>query len=199
MNGQAITGTEIGTDISPCWPVNDNFSYRADVTSLVNGNGSYALSGFASGQTNGQDPWDGSSVPVPPLLEGASLVVIYTSPLSAQTQILLYDGSAEAKYNLVTLTLSGFTAPSPLGSAVTTFIGADGQSLWEEGSTFNGNTLPSVGWDGLDPQAVPSYSDGNLWDTMPVNVTGYVAPGSTSATATTLGGDDCLVWVAQVL
>ena len=42
----------------PCWNgVTNGYAYRADVTPLVTGNGNYALSGFASGVTNGADPF----------------------------------------------------------------------------------------------------------------------------------------------
>lgn len=82
---------------------------------------------------------------------------------------------------------------------MTTFIGGDGQSAYEQDSTFNGVAVPSANWDGRDPQAGPDYSNGNLWDTRTVDVSSLVAPGSTAATATVDGANDCHVWIAQVL
>jgi uncharacterized protein YvpB len=204
LNGQAITGKFVGSGGDPCWGNAANFAYRADVTSLVSGNGSYALSGFASGITDGRDPWTAYSYS-PPMLEGASLIVIYSNPASPITQLLIDQGATEFDQTPLTLTITGFTAPTPVGGAWTTFIGADGQTDYPKPvSTFNGTPLSSVAWDGSDPQAGPPYSNGDLWDTVTANVTSLVHPGDTSATATAYGmypggsSYDCLVWVAQV-
>ena len=59
IDGTAVTGTQWASGDSPCWwTAGANFAYEADVSSLVHGNGAYDLSGFSSGDTNGQDPWD---------------------------------------------------------------------------------------------------------------------------------------------
>lgn len=197
INGQPIAGLLVGISADPCWGNGASFGYRADVTALINGNGDYALSGFASGITDGRDPWNAGTLA--PMSEGASLVVVYENPSSPSTQVHIYEGAAMTGGALLSQTLAGFTAPPQVGAATTTFIGADGQSASEPGSTFNGNPLPVVGWDGHDPQAGTRFSLGNLWDTTTADVTSLVAPGSTSATATVRGGPDCLVWVAQVL
>ena len=197
INGQQITGQLVATGGDPCWGNSANFAYRAEVTSFVTGNGTYSLTNFASGMTDGTDPWMASS---PPMMEGASLVIIYENSSSPPTTILIYEGAALASGNtdnLLEVTIDGFTASSTF-SATTTFIGADGQAADEPGSTFNGNFLPTVGWDGNDPQDGPAFSQGNLWDTMTTNVTSLISPGDTNATATVQGGPDCLVWVAQV-
>ena len=47
FTGTLITGTNIGFASSNCWPAFANSqSYRADVTSLVSGNGTYSLANF---------------------------------------------------------------------------------------------------------------------------------------------------------
>jgi hypothetical protein len=195
----SITGVSIGTGASPCWPSAEedssysNFAYEANVTSLVKGNGSYDLSGFASGATNGEDPWEVGS-PFPEL-DGGSLVVIYKNPSSPSTTVQLYGGASETDSGtLLQQSLSGFTASSS-PSAQTTFIVGDGQALGSSGA-FNGTTLVS-NFLGADPQAVPKYSQGNLWDTDSFNVGSLVNPGDTSETATVEGNDDCIVWVGQ--
>lgn len=197
IGGQPIVGTLAGTGGDPCWGNSAAFAYRADVTNLVTGNGSYALTGFASGVTDGRDPWNAGTLA--PMAEGASLVVVYENAASPQTQVVVYEGAAETESALLTQTLTWFGAVPQVGAAVTTFIGADGQDAPEPGSTFNGTPLPSVAWDGTDPQAGPAFSHGNLWDTMTTDVSQLVSQGATSATATVRGGPDCLVWVAQVL
>ena len=57
FDGTAITGNPWASGTTPCWPVGANFSYQADVTSLVTGNGDYDLAGFATGESDGADPW----------------------------------------------------------------------------------------------------------------------------------------------
>ena len=199
LDSQPITGTLIGSDGNPCWGNTANFAYRADVTSLVagNGNGAYALAGFASHLIDGQDPWNDYDN-TPPLLEGASLVAVYEDASAAQTQVLLYDGATGDARRILTQTLSGFTAATPV-SARTTFIVADGQAVPQSPPTFDGTPLPAATLNGSDPQAGPAYSLNDLWDTRTVDVSGLVRPGDTSASATIDGMTDCHVWVAQVL
>jgi hypothetical protein len=194
LNGTPIVGTLIGQSADACWGNSANFAYRADVTPWVAGSGSYALSGFRSGTTTGSDPFISGSTA--PMLEGASLVVMYENPDSSSTQVLLYDGSFETSSATGTLTMDGFTAPNPMTKAQTTFIGADGQANGSEVTAFNASPL-SITWDGADPQAGPRYQYGNLWDTLTVDVTSRVTPGSTSGTASLQSTGDCLVWVAQ--
>jgi Protein of unknown function (DUF3344) len=196
LDGQQVNGSEWASGASPCWPVSSNFSYEADVTSLVEGNGSYALAGFASGDTNGQDPWAvGSDAP---LLEGASLVVVYQLASMPQVTVQIAEGATETDSgNSATATLSGFTVGAN-PALTTTYIVADGQAVGNT-AAFDGATLPGVGFPGSAPQAVPPYSQGNLWDNVTADVSSYASPGDTSVTAAVTGGGDCLVWVGQVL
>jgi hypothetical protein len=195
FNGKAISGTLIGQGPDPCWGNSSNFAYRADVTPLVTSSStSYTLSGFRSGTTNGGDPWVSGSTA--PMLEGASLVIIYQNPSAPMTQVQLYDGSFETHGVVGTLTMDGFTAPNPMVKAQTTFIGADGQTSGGDMTTFNGTQFPNI-WNGADPQAGARFQYGNLWDTMTRDVTNLVTSGSTSAIASIQGTGDCLVWVAQ--
>ena len=196
FNGTVITGTGWASDASPCWPVGSNFAYEADVTSLVTGNGSYSLSGFATGESDGADPWNVGSTP--PLLEGASLVVVYQLASMPPTTIQIAEGATETDSgNSATASMNGFIVSAP-ASATTTYIVADGQEAGNTAS-FNGTTLPDVSFPGADPQAVPNYSQGNLWDTATTDVSSMVSPGDTSASLAVTGNDDCLVWVGQVL
>ncbi|MGI8807544.1 MAG: hypothetical protein ACR2KK_06835 [Acidimicrobiales bacterium] len=198
FKGVNITGAKAGQGANPCWPgVTTGYSYRADVTAQVTGNGAYALSNFASGQTNGADPWTSGSAP--PLAEGASLFVVYTKATYPQTVIRFYNGyhMTDNTANAATLSVPfGFTASNPAGEARTTFIGADGQTASEPFSTVNGVSISAADWDGTDPP-IPRYSQGNLWDTDTVQLRDIVKPGHTSAAITVTGGGDCIVWVAQ--
>ena len=161
FNGAPIQGTFTGSGASPCWPASNNFSFFADVTSLVTGNGAYSLTGFASGATDGSDPWSSGS-PAPEA-EGASLVVVYTENAAPTETVQLYTGAQETGVNgPLSATLSGFTVSSPVG-AQSTFIVADGQGAGSDAS-FNSTDLNHT-FLGADPISPPPLSQGNLWDT----------------------------------
>jgi hypothetical protein len=214
LNGTVVRGTLIGTTDSPCWwkDPGDNAksrSYRANVTALVTKNGTYKLREFASGITTGADPW---VAPVKyPLLEGATLVVVYTKSGYPYTRIFLYDGAAEvgAVASARTTTITN-VPPWTSFLAYTTFIGGDGQSAPEPRSQVNGRGINQADWDGTDPIIKPgNYSLGNLWDTenastadtakRSISVGWFMPPSSTSVQIRVIGGSDCLVHVAQVL
>jgi hypothetical protein len=196
LDGHAVSGTEQASGASPCWDADANFSYEADVTGLVRGNGSYGLAGFATGEAGGADPWNSGSTA--PMLEGATLVVIYRDSSLPESTIQIAEGATETDSgNPATATLDGFTAAT-LPSVTTTYIVADGQEAGNTAS-FDSDTLPDVSFPGADPQAVPDYSQGNLWDTVTTNVSSEVKHGDTSADLSVTGNSDCLVWVGQVL
>lgn len=195
VNGTAVAGKLWASGASPCWPAGANFSYEADVTSLVKGNGSYNLTGFATGQNDGADPWTSGSTA--PLDEGASLVVVYELPSMPAVTVQIAEGATETPGSTASATLDGFTVGAK-ATARTTYIVADGQ-LPGNTASVDGTTLPDVSFPGNDPQAVPHYSQGNLWDTVTTDISSYLKPGDTSATIGVAGGQDCLVWVGQVL
>jgi hypothetical protein len=197
VDGSAITGTSWSSGPSPCWSEGGtNWSYEADVTSQVTGNGSYALAGFASGDTDGSDPWNvGTDAP---LLDGASLVVVYQLASMPEAVIQIAEGASETDSgNTADATLDGFTASTPV-SATTTYIVGDGQSAGNTAS-FDDAALPDVSFPGADPQAAPDYSQGNLWDTVTTDASSLVTAGDTSADLSVTGNEDCIVWVGQVL
>lgn len=209
VNGSTVTGTLAGSGPSPCWTpwTVNGYAYRAEVTSLVTGNGSYALSGFASGRTDGADPFF-SSVKAP-LAEGASLVVVYSKAAYPLTRVLVAAGY-HMTYSTQTAgerTFSwGFPASVPVGEVRTTFIGADGQlNFAEPTSTFAGKPVAAADWDGTDGPS-PRYSYGNLWDTDTASVGASVTPGATGATIRVVGGGpapnsngECMAWIGQAV
>lgn len=195
VNGTAVAGKLWASGASPCWPAGANFSYEADVTSVVNGNGSYKLTGFATGQSDGADPWTSGSTA--PLDEGASLIVVYQLSSMPAVTVQIAEGATETPSATASATLDGFTVGAK-ATASTTYIVADGQ-LPGNTASVDGTTLPDVSFPGNDPQAVPHYSQGNLWDTVTTDISSYLKPGDTSATIGVAGVQDCLVWVGQVL
>jgi hypothetical protein len=200
MNGTPFVGTMIGTGSAPCWPASNNYAFYTNVTRLVSGgNGSYTLTGMPSSLTNGDDPWNMNGTA--PFAEGASLVVVYRNASSPLTYVGLSVGGTETPGDEYTLTgnFSGFDAAAPTSADKTTFIVADGQAAADGPATFNGTDLVPGDFQGLDPQAVPPYSEGDLWDTSTYNVGSLISAGSSTASATITGTEDCLVWVGQVL
>jgi hypothetical protein len=200
--GTKITGSAWGSGSSPCWSPGANFSYEADVTRQVTGNGSYALSGFTTGESDGADPWNAGSIP--PLLEGATLVVVYNLGSRPLTTIQIAAGAGEIADDSATATMTGFTADAH-PKATTTYIVADGQQGGIKSATFNGDAVPNATFSGTDPLAAGDYSLGNLWDTTTADVSSSIKASDTSAslsiTSATDDSDnyDCVVWVGQVL
>ena len=192
INGNPIVGVSQGTDVSPCWPSSNIFTYAADVTPYVS-SGSNTLTGFASGDSSGGDPWGDAYVS--PAAEGATLVVITSGATS--NDIYLYTGTQS---NLATNPItSSFTyGAADATSATTTFIVGDGQ-LPGNYAVWNGVTVDSNAFPGGDPKASSAtWSFGHLWDTK----TYSVPVGLASTTATAQIGDttgDCITWVGQVL
>ena len=90
----------------------------------MTGNGSYKLTGFATGQSDGADPWTSGSAA--PLDEGASLVVVYELSSMPAVTVQVAEGATETPNSAASATLDGFTAGAK-ASAITTYIVADGQ------------------------------------------------------------------------
>jgi hypothetical protein len=202
INGNSITGTMIDIGVSPCWDSSyKSRTYRADVTSYVTGNKTYALTGFASGLTNGSDP---IKYKTPPLLEGASLVVVYYLNTYPRVQIFLYNGAATVNTTMTSKTNIG---PFPAYSsyqAYTTFIVADGQSS-TEAVTFNGKNVAAADLDGTDGYYWDNETNSDADTAKPgISVGSLISSNSTTATInisvpTSTGTSDCLVHVAQIL
>lgn len=199
FNGTAIQGALVGSGGDPCWGQAANFAYRADVTKLVTGNGTFKLAGFASGDRSGKFPWAEPFSAVPPLAEGATLVVIYSNPKSPFMDMVVIEGS-DLFIGPYTLTVDGFLAADPVKLAKVTVFGADGQSYNSsctaaEDTSFNGALLSGNWWNGA-PNA------NQLWDTHTKDVTAKVNPGDSSATVDVTfpsGVCDCLVFVGAVV
>jgi hypothetical protein len=137
FNGQLITGTLVGTSGDPCWPEPDildgNFidAYVADVTEIAI-DGLNTLTGFPSGLADNTPPQ--SATTAFPLLEGASLVVIFKNPLFDFNTVIIRDGAQTFSNQSITTSFGNFMAVS--GNDVvdqiaqTTYIVADGQAMF---------------------------------------------------------------------
>lgn len=119
------------------------FSGVADVTSVVaaKGNGSYSFSGLTVDTSN-------TYCSTQAVLAGWALLVIYSNPTADSTNrvLNLYEGFSSFQNSSITINLSNFKIPTPLGTtsgkaAHLTWEGDGTISSTSENLTFNGYTL----------------------------------------------------------
>ena len=137
FNGTPITGTNIGTASDNNWGFQNSQSYRADVTSLVTGNGSYSLSNF---RKTGRRRRHQRRL--------ADRVLQRRDPSNDRNVVLwngndsnIAFGSDPADWDE---TISGVPYPGS-GTASLDLVVSDGQSFNDAAVVLNGNTDDSVG------------------------------------------------------
>jgi hypothetical protein len=184
FSGVPVTGTLTGSGPDTCWQRSNSYAYRADVTAEVTGNEAYSITGVATG----------GSI----LAEGASLAVVYKSDSSPAKVIDIWDGDSVVNQggHSTSVSLNGFTAVAPAGTQ-TTFIVGDGQASTPDNITNRSSFAGSGGVINWNNNF--SGSDGQYWDTKTYDVSSVMAAGDTSASASIGNGNDCLMWVAQVM
>jgi hypothetical protein len=181
--GQPVTGTNIGTSASNCWGFDNSQAYRADVTSLVTGDGSYALADFTK---TGVD------------INGAQLVVFFDDGDAANNRdIVMFEGNDSNVSN--PFDADGWNVSLPGiqyagGAASMDMIVSDGQTFTDGSleinaatldpgpNLFQGDTVPSAG----------SNNNGLLWDQRQFDITSQLTPGTNTVTITHSYVDDCL-------
>lgn len=179
--GNNITGTFLGVSSDNCWGFSNSLAYRANVSSLVSGNGTFALSNFVK---NGAD------------INGASLIVFFNDGTTANNRdVVMFDGNDSNINNPFdapgwNITLAGINYSS--GTASAQFHVADGQpfndaalianatTIAPAGAVFNGLTVPNAGFNET------------LWDIRDFDVTSLLAPGPNSLNISTGVASDCL-------
>jgi hypothetical protein len=185
LDGFSVNGDLIGTSGDTCWGVQNNFVYRAEITSLVTGNGTYTIGGLPNNLDLGNDS------------QGASLVVLYETVGDPFRTIVINDGAVSLNFTRTTHTdtISGFDADSPLSQASVTYLIGDGQSQWDAGNVnFNGTPIAAGIFSGID---------GDFWGTHTFDVTALVTgPTATTTINNTDPGNpaspDCLLWAATI-
>jgi uncharacterized repeat protein (TIGR01451 family) len=197
-----ITGINIGTSSDNCWGYINGQSYRADVTSYVSGNGSYALNSFV--KTG------------PPLVDvnGASLIVFFDDGNQTNNKDVtivdgndsnIANGSDPAGWDV---TIPGIDYGG--GQAHIQLHVSDGQSFPDGAVTLNGTDLATAGQN-FDGNSVPGNfaagqdpnlngSTGNLWDIKNYPIpSGIMASPSTTLHLTSLYVSDCLSLVTALV
>lgn len=133
----------IGNDIDKCWGYQGTYSYRADITSCITGNGNYTISGFpVNPPTSGND------------VDGATLMIIYNDPTqSYQGDIVIWDGCVVINGGTTTQTINNFTACSGSVTNARAFLDiADLQGLGAQLSLNGGApiTITEDWWNYVD-------------------------------------------------
>jgi len=192
--GTPITGTNIGFSDDNCWDYANSQAYRADVTSLVTGNGDYALANFIK---------EGVAD-----INGASLIVFFDDGDDTNNRdVVLFDGNDSNIPNIYdddgwNVTLSGINYTS--GSASIDLHVSDGQSYDDDALVLNGTTtLASTGaifqGDSVPNGLSAEETDGGLWDIKSYDVTADLTLGPNTLTLTTGVNFDCLSLVVAAI
>ncbi len=152
----------VGQGPDKCWGYSGSYTYRADVTAAVNGNGTYNISGILTNPpTAGND------------MDGATLVVIWSQASMAwRGTIILADGAYVVNGGTATYNMPYPAVCGPTSGAKAFFCVGDIQfnpTSW----SANGTAAP-LSW--------------NWWDYKQVNTTVAVAQAS-SAFIVNTGGD----------
>lgn len=153
----------VGQGPDKCWGYAGTYTYRADVTPIVGGNGTYNISGI-----NTNPPIAGND------MDGATLIVIWSLPTAAwQGRIVIADGAYVVNGGVATYNMPLNPTVCGVTSNARAFIGV-GDIQFNPGSwSANGTAIP-LGW--------------NWWDFRQVNTTVAVAQ-ATSTFQVNTGGD----------
>jgi hypothetical protein len=187
VGGQSVTGTNIGFSQDNFWGSLNSQAYRADVTSMVTGNGTVALSNFQ--KPNAQ-------------VNGAALFTFFNTGLSTgKRDVVLFEGNDSNFASSFDpagwdATLSGIKYSG--GSAFLTMYVSDGQNFApnDDGTLrINGTQLATGGiFQGSSAKAPGAgVSNGSLTDVETFDITSFLSPGSNSLHITLDAGfDDAL-------
>jgi hypothetical protein len=196
--GTPVTGVNAGFASSNCWSFANSQSYRADVTRLVAGDGTYSLSDFRK------------SADVE--INGVSLIVFYNDGDTANDRnVVLWSGNDS---NVASSfdpagwdeTLTGVSNPGS-GDASLDFIVSDGQMgvdpegepiAQDDALVLNGTTLVPRGdiFNGDIADHGSFNSNGFLWDVKSFDITSFLSSEPTDLHLTTGLFQDCLSLVA---
>jgi hypothetical protein len=185
FKGIPITGTNIGFASSNCWSPTfaNSQSYRADVTSLVTGNGTYSLANFTKPDAD---------------INGVALIVFYDNGDTADDRnVVLFNGNDSNFAS--TFDPQGWDETIPnvpypgSGSASLDFVVSDGQTATDDALVLNGNTLVPTGGIFQGTTLGGSFdANGSLWDVKSFDITSFLTQPSNDLHLTTGLATDCL-------
>lgn len=188
LDGTTLTGSLAGQSAGTCWkqfPTFKNFVYRADVTAMVDGNGSYVLTGFPSGAETADT-------------QGASLFIVYTDPSDGvMGSVTLFDGAITID-NIdggSTTTFTNVQVPSTILSATFMVGVGDGEVSLADGALRFNNGNVKVPADGTHYRS----SAGLYWDARSYDVKQMLKPGNKTVEWDQSFTQDCLVFAFSAL
>ncbi|MGZ8358421.1 MAG: DUF6701 domain-containing protein [Telluria sp.] len=180
------------------------FSGAADVTAQVKSkrNGDYSVKGLTV-------DYDAPYCAVSGVLGGFSLLVVYSEASEPYRVLNLYEGFQFMRYTGITLNLSNFKIPNPLGSAT----GRVGHITWEGDTTLqqNGENLSFNGTamtDAINPAQNQFNSKSNINNdkaSYGIDFDAYtlaspvIAAGQTTATTRYESGQDLVLLSAEII
>jgi hypothetical protein len=203
IDGNAVTGVNIGDATTNCWGAGSSTAYRADVTAFVPGDGSYELAGLAA--------LPGHSA------NGASLVVVFDDGNGANNRDLVFFEGNDSSNNSENFPGedSGWNATlTPIsyggGSVSAQFHVADGQFAPDGVLTFttpNGNlSIADITPGRFDGDSLPNAGTGRggadgLYDIHTLDITPAFGgvPGPVTLDFSGPEGGDCLGLVVLLL
>jgi hypothetical protein len=170
VNGNAVTGTNIGFSDDNFWDFENSQAYRASTTSIINGNGAYSLENFRK----------------PPDVEinGAAVAVFFNDADTTNNRdVVIFNGNDAnfaSAFDLPgwDLSLNGINYTS--GSAFLTLFVSDGQNFgaFDDGTLrVNGTGVATGGIFQGDTLPGPSVGNGNLFDIKTFDITALLSPG----------------------
>lgn len=183
--GTDVTGSFLGLSNNNCWGFQNSLAYRADVSSLVTGDGNYALANFI--KPNGIN------------VNGVSLIVFFSDGDNTNNRdVVMFNGNDSNINNAFdangwNITLAGINYSS--GNASAQFHVSDGQTFDDAAVIANATTLAPSGaifsGDSV-PRGTGGPANGGLWDIKDFSVTSLLSPGLNSLNITTGVNSDCL-------
>jgi hypothetical protein len=183
VNGNAVTGTSLGFTDNNCWGFQSSVAYRADVSAIVSGNGTYALADIRNAN---------------PLAEinGFSLYVFYDDGNDANNRdVVIFNGNDSNISNAFdadgwNATLAGINYNGGDASLMMTI--SDTQVFNDGDLLVNGQVVanPPVVLDGSTVEQ-GSGSQG-LWDNKSYDFTSLLVQGDNTVTLTGGGAADCV-------
>lgn len=206
FNGNAVTAQRSYTAAYITGGVTYNyFSAAADVTSIVKakGNGTYTFTNLTV--SNGS-PW----CSVEGVLGGFALLVVYEDPATQPFRVLnIYEGFQYTRNSSLTLNLSNFRVPNPLGSATgrighITWEGDDSLQAQGEDLSLNGTIMT----DAINPTGNQFNSKSNIdGDTKSYGIdfdaytisSPVIQPDQTTASTVYSSGQDLVLLSAEIV
>jgi hypothetical protein len=135
----------IGSSVDVCWGMNGTHMWRADVTNLISGPGTYMISGLPTSLST-------SSTDV----EGATLLIIYSDPTASYTgSIQIDDGCHTVQGGALNHTMNGFNACAN-SSAGSAFMLVGDMQMPGYAITMNGSGAMQPQWDWWNQIVAPT-------------------------------------------